>query len=163
MPWSPQFSSPCLQISKSPPDLRKPSFLWTAACTATWLTPDKRQAVTAAGMWSSTGARTESCCGSCVVRVLFRCALKKSLFFTNSAVCRLGPVYILQANHHGPLTQFCSQKTTFLLVGGRGGQTHLLVFPLAAGAVGNCGVHVGVGFFSISFELLMQILALFSM
>lgn len=110
MPWSPQFSSPCLQISKSPPDLRKPSFLWTAACTATWLSPDKRQAVTAAGMWSSTGARTESCCGSCVVRVLFHCALKKSLFLTNSAVCRLGPVYILQANHHGPLTQFCSQK-----------------------------------------------------
>lgn len=161
MPWSPQFSSPCLQISKSPPNLRKLLFCGLQLVQPRGLTPDKSKAVTAAGMWSSTGARTESCCGSCVVRVLFRCALKKSLFLTNSAVCRLGPVYIL--HYHGPLTQFCSQKTTFLLVGGRGGQTHLLVFPLAAGAVGNCGVHVGVGFFSISFELLMQILALFSM
>lgn len=41
MPWGPQFFSPCLQICKSSPNWRKPSFLWTAACTATWLNPSK--------------------------------------------------------------------------------------------------------------------------
>lgn len=82
MPLSPQFSSPCLQISKSSPNLRKPSFLWTAACTATRLNPNKSKATTAALTWSKTEARTRSCWGAMgtggcqpqrrVVRVLFR-------------------------------------------------------------------------------------------
>lgn len=63
MPLSPQFSSPCLQISKSPPNLRKPSFLWTAACPATWLNPNKSKAVPTTLMRSSPEARTGPCCG----------------------------------------------------------------------------------------------------
>lgn len=81
MPLNPQFSSPCLQFSKSAPNLRKPSFLWTATCTVTWLNPNKSKAATTPLMWSNTKARTQSCCGvvrtgGCqpqrrVVRVLF--------------------------------------------------------------------------------------------
>lgn len=174
MPLSPQFFSPCLQISKSSPNLRKPSFLWTAACTATWLNPNKSKAMTTALMWSSPEARTESCCGcwgrgcqpqtrctGVVPRLRRWQSTKEILIPYKFCSVQVGPVYILQANHLW--LNSVPKKTTFLLVGGGGGQTHLLIFPLAAGAVGNCGVHVGVGFFSISFELLMQILALFSM
>lgn len=173
MPFSPQFSSPCLQISKPPPNLRKP-FLWTAACTATWLNPNKSKAVTTTLMWSSTATRTvllqdpelgavsTDLGGCCSTPAALGSALKKSWFLTNSAVCRLGPVYILQANHNGPLTSFCSQRNVFACWRQRGTNTPAHISS-GSWCCGQLWCSRGSGVFSISFKLLMQILALFSM
>lgn len=178
MPLSPRFSSPCLQISKSPPNLRKPSFLWAATCTATQLNPNKSKAMTTTLMWSNTEARTQSCCGvmgtgGCQpqrrgVRVLF-CACgvwqrtKEILILYRFCSVQARPSLHFASKPPQPsdLILF-PKKPRFCLLEAKGTNTPARISS-GSWCCGQLWCSRGSGVFSISFELLMQILALFSM